>query len=79
MFGERGFGIYQDSVLSEIEKIVAERSDRLERVIKDRQASEQFISMVLTIAAVGSIGIVYLRVQKFVGKGTFLGGFGGGR
>lgn len=40
MFGERGFGIYQDSVLSEIEKIVAERSDRLERVIRDRQASE---------------------------------------
>jgi len=35
--------------------------------------------MVLTVVAVGSIGVVYLRVQKFVGKGTFLGGFGGGR
>ena len=79
VFGERGFGIYQDSVLSEIEKIVAERSDRLERVIRDRQASEQFISMMLTIAAVGCIGVVYLRVQKFVGKGTFLGGFGNSR
>jgi len=79
IFGERGFGIYQDSVLAEIEKIVAERSDRLERVIRDRQASEQTISMMLTIAAVGCIGIVYLRIQKFVGQGTFLGGFGNSR
>ena len=58
---------------------MSERSDKLEQVIRDRQASEQFISMILTIAAVGSIGIVYLRVQKFVGKGTFLGGFGNSR
>lgn len=76
IFGDRGFGIYQDSVLQEIEKIVGERTDRLEQVIRDRQASEQFISTMLTIAAVCSIGVVYLRVQRFVGKGTFLGGFG---
>lgn len=35
--------------------------------------------MILTIAAVCSIGVVYLRVQRFVGKGTFLGGFGNQR
>ena len=40
IFGDRGFGIYQDSVLQEIEKIVGERTDRLEQVIRDRQASE---------------------------------------
>lgn len=79
VFGDRGFGIYQDSVLAEVEKIVNERTDRLEQVIRDRQASEQFISMILTIAAVCSIGVVYLRVQRFVGKGTFLGGFGNQR
>lgn len=79
VFGERGFGIYQDSVLTEIDNIVSERTDRLEKVIRDRQASEQFISTMLTIVAVCSLGVVYIRVQRFVGKGTFLGGFGNQR
>jgi len=36
VFGNRGRGLYQDSVLSEIETKINERTDRLEQIIQDR-------------------------------------------
>jgi len=36
VFGDKGFGIYQDTVLHEIEDIVHHRTVKLENIIRDR-------------------------------------------
>jgi len=69
VFGERGFGLYQDSVLAEIQTKVAARTERLEKLIASRQSNESFVNSSLTIFAGISILLVWLRMKRFMGGG----------
>ena len=52
IFGQRGEGVYQDSVLEDIQAKVHERTLKLDKIIKERIANEQWVSMVLTGASI---------------------------
>jgi len=67
IFGPRGRGIYQDSVLNAIEEKVAERTERLENAIKARQANEKWVSGILTFLSVASIIVLWFKMQKVMG------------
>lgn len=67
VFGTRGRGIYQDFVLSAIEAKVAERTQRLEDTIKSRQSNERWVSGMLTLVSVGSIVVLWFKMQKVLG------------
>ena len=69
VFGDQGFGLYQDSVLAEIQKKVADRTERLEKLIESRQSNESFVNSILTILAGISILLVWVRMQRFIGGG----------
>jgi len=67
VFGPRGRGIYQDSVLSAIETKVAERTERLENAIRTRQKNEKWVSGMLTFISVASIIVLWVKMQKTMG------------
>ena len=69
VFGDQGFGLYQDSVLAEIQKKVADRTERLEKLIERRQSNESFVNSTLIILAGISILLVWVRMQRFIGGG----------
>ncbi len=69
VFGDQGFGLYQDSVLAEIQKKVVNRTDRLEKLIESRQSNESLVNSTLTILAGISILVVWVRMQRFIGGG----------
>ena len=61
--------MYQDYILEDLEEYIAKRVRKLENVIEERQSLEAWISAILTLAALGSVALVYLRVQRYLGKG----------
>jgi hypothetical protein len=71
VFGPRGRGLYQDSVLNAIEEKVLERTQRLENVIIARQKNERWVTGCLTFISVISIVVLWFKMQKVMGgKGT---------
>ena len=74
MFGHRGDGMYQDYILEDLEDHIAKRVRRLEEVIASRQQVEAWISAILTICALLSVGAVYMRMKRYLGKGFNFGG-----
>lgn len=64
VFGSRGQGIYQDSVLKDIDTKVQERTARLEDIIRARGKKEKVISGFLTIAAMLIILVLFTKTQK---------------
>jgi len=75
--------MYQDYILEDLEEYIAKRVRKLENVIEERQSLEAWISAILTLGALGSVALVYLRVQRYLGKGFSVSrssnvGFSGG-
>ena len=63
VYGSRGKGIYQDSVLKKINEKVQTRTIALENVIKARLANEQYVSYLLMILSVGGIIALWIKIQ----------------
>jgi hypothetical protein len=54
-------------VLYAIETKVAERTEKLETIIKNRQSNERWVTGFLTFASVASIIILWVKMQKTLG------------
>lgn len=80
VYGSRGKGIYQDSVLKKIDQKIQTRTIALENVIKARLANEQYVSYLLMFLSVGGIIALWIKIQMVLSsKGNMVfGGVQGG-
>lgn len=77
VFGKRAKGVWNDSALKKVEKIIEKKTKELEAAVKRRADNEQMVSGVLTVLSVFSILMVWFKLKKSMSGKLILGQFGG--
>ena len=64
-------------MLQDIEAKVAERTERLENIIKSRASTEKWVTGMLTIISLVCISSLYMKITRKSGNKRIGGSFGG--